>query len=77
MGNISWAAAFDVNSVYHCQVGCNLIKCLDNLDLLSLPVPDAAGSRTDLENQEEIRELESGMKAEDKHIRDARWIYSS
>ena len=43
----------------------------DDLDSLNLPIPDKAGSRTD--DTEDISELESGLKAEDKHIRDARY----
>ena len=45
----------------------------DDLDLLNLPIPDKAGSGTD--DTEDISELESGLKAEDKHIRDARYRY--
>ena len=43
----------------------------DDLNSLNLPIPDKAGSRTD--DTEDISELESGLKAEDKHIRDARY----
>ena len=43
----------------------------DDLNLLNLPIPDKTGSGT--YDKEDISELESGLKAEDKHIRDARY----
>ena len=42
----------------------------DDLDSLNLPVQDKAGPGTD---HEDISELESGLKTDDKHIRDARY----
>ena len=38
--------------------------------MLNLPVPEKAGSGTD---HEDLDELESGLRLEDKHIRDARY----
>ena len=38
--------------------------------MLNLPVPEKAGSGTD---HEDLDELESGLRPEDKHIRDARY----
>ena len=38
--------------------------------MLNLPVPEKAGSGTD---HEDLDELESGLRSEDKYIRDARY----
>ena len=38
--------------------------------MLNLPVPEKAGSGTD---HEDLDELESGLRPEDKYIRDARY----
>ena len=46
------------------------VSNLDNPELLNIPLPDKVDSAID---QEDMSDLESGLKEGDKHIRDARF----